>query len=346
MERLLSQLLRVGDLWIRHVGHERHAPQCRKQARDEARLLAEQDRRLDAIETREPATERVHDLIERLVPKLLALVTAPAKNQRAGAGLELSREVLDERALADAGFTFDDHGHGVTERHRVPRVFEGGELGATPDEQRISCGVRARLERPRLGARARIEICEHASRFRPLRRVAAQQRHAQPIEIRGHRRASRARRHRLVAQLLGEDLQRGSFERQLPDQDLVEDDPDAVPIRRRTGPLGRRLFGRHVRGRPDQVAIDRVVALVDVRDEPEVEDHDATRRRHADVRRFQIAVHHPRVVERRHAKRELPQPVAQLPVVVARRCPERGGFVGLRRHAPRTRNPPRGRAPW
>jgi hypothetical protein len=106
-----------------------------------------------------------------------------------------------------------------------------------------------------------------------------------------------------------------ALERQLPRERLVEDRAHAVPICGGAKPPARSLLGRHVRDAAHYSTRRRLLALLTVDHEAEVEDHDTPVGRHADVGGLDVAMDLVGRVQDVEPLRELRQRLAQTSLV-------------------------------
>jgi hypothetical protein len=287
------------------------------------------------------ATEAIDHAVERLERQRLARVAAPLEHERRGhLGDELVEEMPHERALAHAGAAVNE------ERARAPLarcpggVVEPNQLRGATDE--------GALPRREGGTRSDgLPAGEARADFRAggaLFGLAAQERHAERLEIGGDVRPEEARRDRVAGPLGDEHLEELPLEGELPRQRDVQHHADGVPVgglaERRTGGL----LGRHVERRADDVGVVRVAARIprEFVHEPEIEQHHAPLGRDEHVLRLEIAVQLPRRVERGHPFGQLGERRAD-PVGIApgRRAAglddDRLGLADERLEAPRRR---------
>ncbi len=119
----------------------------------------------------------------------------------------------------------------------------------------------------------------------------------------------------LESLLVAEHLEGSAGVRKAPRERLKQHDAQAVPVRLRSNRLRRRLLGSHVRDGPDDVRIGEGVITLRLGDEPEVEQDQASRRCHEDVRRLEVPVDETRRVQGIEATSELRQGGAQAGLV-------------------------------
>jgi len=145
-----------------------------------------------------------------------------------------------------------------------------------------------RVPRVRRGVR---EQPQHLrGRLRPARRSPRQAAQDERREQRRHRRRPRAVRRRAPLQPR-RDIGRGA-RGPLPDQHLVEHQPERVQIAARVHRPARRLLGRHVARRAQGALGERRVVVEAARD-AEVGEHHAPAPLEQHVARLEIAVDHP-----------------------------------------------------
>ncbi len=113
-------------------------------------------------------------------------------------------------------------------------------------------------------------------------------------------------------QLLDQNTHRMARKGEVAGKRFVEHDPDGVPITRRTWSTVALLWC-HVGDRSPKSLFDRLDGVLrkDVRHESEVEHHHSTGVRHQHIARLQVPVNLACPMERRDARNELPEGVAQ-----------------------------------
>jgi hypothetical protein len=238
---------------------------------------------------------------------------------------DVVEEAAHERALAHARAAVDEDARGCARRGALERGLEDLAFGAPADERRA---LRAREHGAAAGGHP--QPAQHVRTGGPVGGLAAEQIHAQRLEILGRVGHERARPRRIQLPLGHEHLHRRAHEGQAAGERLVEHRADRVPVARLGERGGGALFGRHVAGGADDRLAARARVEVEIGEQAEVEEHDAAGRRDQDVRRLEVAVQLAQLVQGRDAGGELVQRRAQAGQVDrgARRPRRGGGFVG------------------
>ncbi len=288
-ERTLPEHLAIGDRerWRRAGGDHRHAVQHGKDLRKERNIRRDQRLCLRGRDLREVLRQPIDDAVQRLEGYRLVLVAAPREDQQPLAPRELCKGSLDQGALAEARRSVHQHSDRPPRPQRLEGPSELGELPGAPHE-RATTGRRGDLGDRRAPL---AQALENLRGLRPLRGGAAQELHAELVEVFGD--ARRARGPRRVARSLGlEDLADLAPEGQGPGQRFVEQDAERIPIDGRRQWHGQQLLRRHVPDRAGHLALHAGAKGVggDLRDQPEIEDHDPSFRGHQDVRRLDVAM--------------------------------------------------------
>lgn len=183
-------------------------------------------------------------------------------------------------------------GHGPADAPDQRRA--GGKAGQDPERRRPSPHP-PQPRPPGLASRVRRQRCEQC----PLQGAGGA---VAPLGIRIERllddadegrrqiRTPVAEPHRGAIAVLLDQIREGRrLDREAPGRQSVEEDADAIHVRRRTGRLAMELLGRHGDGRPVQMIALRF-AGGDVGHGPEVHEHDPAAFLAHDVRRLDVAV--------------------------------------------------------
>ncbi len=286
-ERTTPHLEAIGGLRlvVRRVGNDARVPQYGEHASERLHAPGQEAIRLLFRQAREPTTQLVDHLIDRLEWHRLALVAPPREHEDVGAGREPSDELRRERALSHprAALEHDDDGR-PCHRRRQRRV-QGVELRAAPDEWHVD---------GRRGHRAGsyLQSAQHVVAGWARARVESQQIDAELLEVSRDAINQGGRRGRERLLLREENVARRAPERDAPRKRLEQDDADRVPIGRGSRRLEGCLLRRHVGRRPDE----RFVGMLALSSGPvvagdaEVEQDHAPGARDHHVGRLDIAV--------------------------------------------------------
>ena len=294
-----AQLAGVGHaLHRRQVLDRRHVAQHWKEARESPYFGRERRSRLALRHRRQHVRQLVDDTVERLVGDRLALVAAPREHPDLGQPGQLLEEVFDQRGLAHARAAVDEDGDPTALARCLERGAEGLKVGRSPDEETLR---RMADVGSRHAVRGRVEACEDLDDAGALVRGSTQECIAELDQVAGQTGHKGVGRWRVEASFLDEHLHGRSRERQTPRQRLEQHDPQAVPVARGRVRARVALLGRQVlQGARNAQVVGTLpgCACVQAPHEPEVEDRDTTVRSHHDVRGLEVAVDHPRGVQR------------------------------------------------
>jgi hypothetical protein len=292
-----SRSLSAAKAWC--VGDGLDAPQHGEQPCQRVHVARQQLRCFLGGQAHHVAAERVDDVVERLVRHRLALVAAPAQDDRVVVLDELVGEAAHQRALAHARQPVHEHGDRLALLRLLERHAQRLQVCVAPDEElAVLAGVGGRLgveDGRRCGVARQVAQDLGAAGAAP--RVTPQQVAAELIEVVGDAADHLRRRDRLELLLLAQDLEHGSVERQLSSERFVQDGAGAVPVAGRRDRLAGGLLGRHIGGRAEHAAPDGAVLVLRlgrddrlVADQAEVEHDDASLGRDQHVARLDVAM--------------------------------------------------------
>ena len=256
-----------------------------------ARVAGLEARGLDRRQAAQVDGERVDDGVEALVGHRLALEAAPRQDQRRLALAQLGLELAQQGRLPGPARTVHEHGHrGAGLPDVAQRRAQAGELGRAPDEGPRA--PRADAARPRRAPAPIPEGREQLAARRAQLRLGLEQPQAQLAQL-GRDPGHAGARVRELAALLGQHhLHRRARERPLAAQALVEHHAEGVVVRGGPRAPGHGLLRRHVGRGPEQLSVvGHPLALsLALRDQAEIEDHDAPAAIDEHVRGLEVAV--------------------------------------------------------
>ncbi len=238
------------------------------------------------------ATQRVDDAVHHLVRDRFALVGPSAEDHRLGVLHEIVEETLDERGFAHARGAGDAHRDRVPRSRRIEGLAQDLKLPVAADESRkgVDGDGSARWHR-RVGCP---EALEDLGARRAHGGVVVQKRATECVQIGRYAVDAGRRGRRLHRVLHGQHVEGAPDEGWAPDERLVEDDADAVPVGRRRRRGVASLLGRHVPSGADHLSGPASRYLVHLpchlSGNAEVEEHDAALGSDENVGRFDVAV--------------------------------------------------------
>jgi hypothetical protein len=288
----------------------RHPPQDGEQPGQRRHVPRQEGRRLRGRQLGQVPAQGVDDSVERLVREQFLLV-APAGQRHRPVLRQAVQEGADEGRLARARRAVDPDTHRRPPPDRGERLLQDAEMVVPAEEPQPRVRPVGPRRLVRLGRHP--EPAPDLGPCRPPGRVAAEQVQAQPLQVRRHPRAPAGRRWRIGVLLVAEDGVDRPGERQAAGEQLVEHDPDGVPVGGRGKGRAGRLLRGHVRGRAGHQVRGGLVEPVraQLAGEAEVEQDDPPGGSDQDVRRLHVAVQHPGGVQGGDPGRQLAERLAE-----------------------------------
>ena len=211
--------------------------------------------------------------------------------------------MTDERRLAHPRAALHVRHDGAPLAHPVIRILELRELALPADER-----ARSRIGGGRNGCRSRrgpSEPLEDLRAGRSSGRSPLEQVPTQRHEIRRESGDQLVGGGRVPATLRLQNVEGRALERQTTGQRRIQNDADAVPVRRFGGVGATHQLRRHVGGRAGEMHTVGPLTRLDGAGQSKVQDHDATVSVDQHVGRLDVAVQHALAVE-------IDDPVGQL----------------------------------
>ena len=247
--------------------------------------------------------QRVDDAVERFERQGLALVTAPAQDQR-GRGRGTCRQPILDKGLDQAGFSDPgsplNHGHGKTAFAHV-RVGTRQDLQLCLAAKDAFHGCADRGEAAGLGQRAFVpdntQVREDLRASWTLGRIAMHELHAKVTHLIVRDGIDLFGGGRIFCLLLQQDFDQRPFKGAAARECRIDHRSHRVPVDGGKTRLFQGLLGRHV-GRGSKDTIARQAHAVGVLGKSEVQNHHPALLRHEHVGWLQIAVNASRFVDR------------------------------------------------